>query len=140
MIFKAVERIEAPAGHVWRYLTDPGLMNEWMPGVDAVRTASGGALESGAQVYFSARGAERRAAVIDFEAGRRIVLQSEQGPFTATYRYGLRPDGDTTVVDLEAHCVATGLARLVAPVIRSLIRRSDQNQLTALKGLAEQTR
>ena len=140
MIFKVAEHIDAPVAHVWRYLTEPGLMNEWMTGIESVRTEHGRALESGMRLYFSARGTERSSAVVDFETERCIALQSKQGPFTATYRYGLRPDGEATVVELEADCVATGIARIIAPVVRSLIRRSDQNQLTALKGLAEQTR
>ena len=68
-----------------------------------------------------------------FEAERLIALRSTQGAFTATYTYRLRPDGPATVVTLEADCVASGLARLLAPLIRHLIRRVDGGQLVHLK-------
>lgn len=138
MIFEAEARIERPAGEVWRHLTDPDLMTAWMTSIDDLKTADGGPLREGSRLVFSARGAERDSDVVEFEAERRIALRSTQGPITATYRYEMRPaDGGATVVTLRADCVAKGLATLITPLLRPLIRRTDGNQMADLKRAVE---
>ncbi len=44
-----------------------------------------------------------------------------------------RDMGELADHTLEADCVATGIARLLAPLIRPLIRRADGGQLALLK-------
>lgn len=132
MIFDVEQRIEAPVETVWRYLSEPRLMGAWMAGIDGMRSQDGAPLDLHSRILFSARGAERSSEVVAFEPQRRITLSSTQGRFTATYEYSLRPDGAATVARLRADCVARGPARLVAPLIRVMVRRADQGQLEGL--------
>lgn len=133
MIFDVEQRIEAPVGTVWRHLTEPAPMGAWMTGIEAIRSQDGGPLALQSRLLFSARGAERNSDVVAYEPERLITLSSTQGPITATYEYRLRPEGAVTLARLRADCVAKGPARLIAPLLRPLIRRADQGQLERLK-------
>jgi uncharacterized protein YndB with AHSA1/START domain len=137
VIFTAMERIEAPAPLVWKHLTDPELMGEWMPGIESIRARDEAPLDVGSKLIFTTHGSEKTSEVVDFMPGERIALRSRQGPVTATYRYGLRPRGDGAIVAVEADSVATGPGKLIAPLIRALIRRTDSGQLKALKEVVE---
>lgn len=137
MIFAVEERIEAPPGVVWRHLTEPVSMSQWMAGIDGIRSRDGGPLKAGSELLFQARGKERTSQVVTFNPERAISLRSVQGGFTATYKYGVRADGAATVVTLEADCVAAGLAKIIAPLLRPMIRKADSGQLAALKKAVE---
>jgi len=140
MIFEVEERIAAPTDVVWRHLSDPALMAAWMPGIEDMHSRDGGPLQTGSELAFRARGAERSSSVAAFDPERLIALQSTQGAFTATYRYGLLANGSATVVTLRADCVASGWMRLLAPLIRVLIRRADSGQLARLRDYIEKAR
>lgn len=137
MIFTAEEGIAAPVAAVWRHLSEPHLMVEWMGGLANLRTRDGGSLAAGSRLLFDARGAERSSDVVDFVPQQRIALRSKQGSFVATYRYCLAPNGAGSVVRLEADCRAKGASRLLLPFLRPLIRRADAGQLVALKANVE---
>ncbi len=141
MIFEARETINCSVDVVWRYLTEPGLMAGWMPGIESMRTSDGGPLSKETQLFFTARGSERTSSVVAYERDRLIALQSKQGPFTATYTYAVQPagaGGAVTEVTLQADCIASGMAKIIAPLIRSMIRKADQGQLRDLKTAVEQ--
>lgn len=145
MIFEVEQRIAAPVDTVWRYLTDPDVMGDWMPGIQATRSRDGGPLVLNSRLLFSARGADRTSDVVAYEVRRLITLRSTQGPITATYEYSLRPEEGpapndaATIVTLKADCVAKGPARLITPLLRPLIRRADQGQLRLLKSVIDRS-
>lgn len=133
MIFSVEETIDAPRETVWRYMTDPATMPDWMAGIENMRLADGQSMGEGAELLFAARGADRRSTVATFAPPETLVLRSVQGPVTATYRYTLTADGAVTRASLQANCAAKGWMRLVMPLLRSMIRRVDGGQLKALR-------
>lgn len=144
LVFEVEERIGFPPAVVWRHLSEPALLAEWMTGCEDFRTLDGGPVKAGSRMVYKARGSERTAEVVAFEAGRRIDLRSSQGGFTATYGYGLEPDGPdggpdggASRVTLAADCAATGPIRLLAPFLKPLIRKADQGQLARLRTAVE---
>jgi hypothetical protein len=58
----------------------------------------------------------------------------------ARYRYTLEPAGAGTAVRLTAEVGAAGPWALLAPLIRTAIRRADAGQLDALRDLVESAR
>ena len=93
----------------------------------------------GTHIRFRTRGADRDSLIASCEPGRSIVLRSQQGGVTADYVYSLEPVGETaTRVTLVAECNFSGLHyRLLAPLIRFAIRRTDGGQIADLKRLME---
>ena len=137
------ERIEirAPAGEVWRHLSDPALMASWMPGISSVRSRDGGPVRTGSRLAYTGSGRESLVTVIACDPGSRLVLGSENNGFTATYSYAVTPgEDDTVAVSLDATCTARGIARCAAPIIRAMIRKADRWQLAYLKGVVERAR
>lgn len=134
LVFETTEKITAAPNVVWRHLTEPALMGVWMFGdAAAVRSANEEPLARGAQLIFKARGAVRTSEVVEYEAERRLVLRSAQGSIAATYTYEITPERAGTFATLNVACTAHGLNKLLAPLIRPLIRISDSKQLESLK-------
>ena len=133
--------IRAPASEVWRHLSDPALMANWIPGITSVRSRDGGPVRTGSCLEYTGRGRESLVSVIDSDPGVRLVLGSENNGFTATYTYAMTPGDDGTVtVSLDATCTARGIARCAAPFVRAMIRKADRWQLAYLKGVVERAR
>jgi carbon monoxide dehydrogenase subunit G len=120
--FESQVHIDRPVQAVWRELTDW----VWLP--EVVR-------HDGATVTFRARGREHTSTVS--EDGTAVTLESVQGAVTARYTYRLDPAGDGTRATLAADVVTRGALSLFAPLIRTMIRRTDGTQLEHLREAAE---
>ena len=133
----ATETISRPPEHVWAVLTDwPGAVR-WMNGIESM-SIEGDTVE-GALIRFHTRGKDRDSVIARCDPGREIVLRSQQGGVTADYTYSLEPVGESsTRVSLVAECDFSGLRyRLLGPLIRFAIRRTDGGQIAALKRVIE---
>lgn len=132
MTFVVEEHIDADPKLVWRHLTTPALMARWMPGISNLRADDDGPLKSGSSLKFQARGSERSSDVTECRTGEALALRSTQGPITATYTYAVAADGAGTHVTLTIDCVARGPVRVIAPVIRAMMRRAEASHLSRL--------
>lgn len=133
--FEAIATIDRPGPEVWRHLVDWAHWPDWMQGIDACRGPQQPA--PGAELTFTARGAERQSTIREWVAGKRLVLESTQGPVTAIYTYECSPDGAGTRLRLRAHCRARGPMRLLMPIVRFAMKRVDGGQPAALKARVE---
>ncbi len=137
-ILTTKQRIAKPPLIVWGQLADTRAMAKWMPGVRAIDTAyESGHLREGSIVLFRARGAERQSEVLNCEAPSLLTLRASQGDFTATYRYSLEPAENGTLATLQVDCSATGMVRLMLPLIMMAIWMADGRQLRRLRRAAE---
>ncbi len=128
-VFTAETTIDRPIDAVWARLTDWDIAERWMPGVDAMHAY--GPTTTGTTLVFTTRGKQRTGQIAALGPGRRITLRSSQGGVTADYVYACVRHGQGTRVSLVAGCRITGPVRLLAPMIRSAIRRADSGQLDA---------
>jgi carbon monoxide dehydrogenase subunit G len=128
-VFTAETTIGRPVDAVWARLIDWDTAARWMSGVDALR--ADGPTAPGTTLVFTTRGKQRTGQIAAVDPGRSITLRSIQGGVTADYVYTCAPHSEGTRVSLVADCRMTGPVRLLGPVIRSAIRRSDSGQLNA---------
>ncbi len=134
--FESEASIGRSATEVWAALVDWPRAPTWMRGID--RIAADGPAVAGTKLTFAARGADRPARIIEVDEGRRLVLLSEQGPVAATYRYEIESIGDErSVIRLHAECDVGGPLRILAPLIRRVLRRTDGGQPEALRAMLE---
>jgi uncharacterized protein YndB with AHSA1/START domain len=138
--FTAEATIAKPAHNVWQALTDWSNAHRWMAGVDWLK--ADGETAQGTRITFRARDHDRTSTITACQPGRSLVLHSEQGGVSADYEYTLEEvGGSTTRVTLTADCHVRSLpCRVLAPLIRMAMRKSDGGQLEALKQLIENDR
>lgn len=129
--------IKRPREEVWNYLTDFAHAAEWMKGVDSMNQTSDGPLGVGTRFVFRARGADHVTEVTAYEPLQQISLTSTQGGITATYDYLLKDIGEDTELILNARCEASGLWRLVHPLVVYAMKRSDAPQVQNVKAALE---
>jgi uncharacterized protein YndB with AHSA1/START domain len=118
---------------VWAYLTAFENAADWMSGAGDFTQATPGPMEIGTKFRFKARGKERETRITALVPGKQIALTSTQGGVTAIYTYSVIPAGDGSEVTLEAVCIATGLWKLIHPIIVVAMRKCDSPQLLNLK-------
>ena len=129
------ERVARPAHEVWTHLTDWSRAPAWMRGIDSM-TASG-PTAIGTTLAFATRGKTRTSEITRLVPGREVTLTSQQGPVSASYTYSCAADGDGTRLRLVADCEIRGPLRLLGPLLRAAIRRTDGGQLRDLRQLLE---
>ena len=120
--------IHADVDTVWRHLTTPELMGAWMTSAANLRTKDGGSLSAMNPVMFDARGKTYETVVTRFQAPIELELESNQGPFTARYRYQLESAGHKTRLVITITFAANGLARLIKPMVAAAVWKTDQDQ------------
>lgn len=133
--FATETTIAADTATVWQRLTDWSTAPSWMAGVDDV--VADGPTVPGTELTFAARGRHRTTTIVEVVDGRRVVLRSTQGPVTAEYAYEVEPDGDGSLVTLVADCTVHGPLRLVGPLVRRTLARTDGDQPDALREVVE---
>lgn len=131
--FVAKAKLTQAPSEVWSYLVDFRNAGEWMTGIENMTPTSDGPLTTGTCFTFTSRGKERETQVTALEPGTRIALTSTQGGVTATYTYTLVPSGEGAELTLDARCRATGLWKLLHPLIVFAMRKCDASQVTNLK-------
>lgn len=133
--FEVEERVARSPEAVWQRLTAWDSACEWMNGIDSM--SAEGPTAVGTSLVFEARGKSRRSEITHLVEGREVTLTSRQGPVSASYTYRCHPDGDGTRLGLVADCEIRGPLRVVGPLLRRLVERTDGGQLRALKALLE---
>jgi carbon monoxide dehydrogenase subunit G len=128
-VFTTETVIDQPVDVVWARLIDWDTAAGWMSGVDALHAH--GPTAAGTTLVFTTRGKERAGQITALDPGRSITLTSIQGGVTADYVYACARHGQGTRVSLVVDCRMAGPVRLLGPVIRSAIRRTDSGQLDA---------
>ena len=138
--FATEATIARPAPDVWHALTDWSNAHRWMAGVDWLK--ADGETARGTRITFRARDQDRTSTITACQPGRSLVLHSEHGGVSADYEYALEDLGNgTTRITLTADCHMRGLPwRILAPLIRMAIRKSDGGQLEALQQFIENQR
>ena len=133
--FEVEERVAKRPPLVWARLTDWDGAPQWMDGIDSM--AADGPTQVGTTLLFHARGKSRPSEITRLVEGQEVTLTSRQGPVSASYTYRCQPAEDGTLLHLVADCEICGPLRIVGPLLRRLLKRTDGGQLRALKRVLE---
>jgi carbon monoxide dehydrogenase subunit G len=77
--------------------------------------------------------------VTTYEPPRRYSATSTQSGITATYHYTLTPEAGGTRIDLQADVSASGLKKLLLPVVVRFMKKEDEDHLQQLKAAVERS-
>ena len=137
--FRVSEHIAHSRKEVWDHLTDCRNAKEWMTGVDDLVQVGDGPPEVETRLRFRARGRERSSRVTEFVPEEQITLTSILGGITATCTYRLTPSGDGTEATPDATCGASGMWKLLQPLIVLAMKLNDSFHLANLKTAMERS-
>jgi uncharacterized protein YndB with AHSA1/START domain len=133
--------INRPVAEVWDYLSNFENTTQWSRGVLEARQTSDGPLGAGAtlQAVVMAFGRRRTAdyLVTEFEPGHAFAFEVRSGPLTSRARYSVEPAGAGTRLTASGGAVATGVFRLLAPILVRTVRKHSEADLANLKRILE---
>lgn len=141
--FTVQERIGFPVQSVWTYISDLELCPTWMKGINSMTPAVKGVEDCVGARYQTnittpGRGSNREVEILAWEPNHRFALSSKEGGISAVYEYILRSQGEEkTDVILNAQCTATGLWKLIHPLVARMMERHDSDQLLLLRRAME---
>ena len=130
--------INCPVQQVSAYAADPGNAPAWYKNIKSVEWVTPRRIEVGARVAFVAEFLRRRLVytyeIVEFIAGRRLVMQTADGPFPmeTTYTWEATAD-DRTKMTLRNRGVPAGFSRWIAPFMAVAVRRANKQDLVLLK-------
>lgn len=135
--FATETTIKRPIADVWGALTDWERAPEWMEAVESLH--ADGPTEVGTTLTFVSRGKTHTSEITAVEPGRSFTLTSTQGGVVARYHYRVDPAGDPEsararlAVEVDAH----GGWKLIGPLVRRAVRRTDAGQMEDLRAHVE---
>ncbi len=137
--------VDASVHEVSTYTADPDNAPNWNEKIESIEWVSAPPLALGSKMRFVAHVLGRRVVytyeVLEYKAGRKLVMRTSQGPFPmeTTYLWEKLP-GDRTRMTLRNKGEPAGFSKWMAPLTRGAMRRANEADLRALKVLFEGTR
>jgi uncharacterized protein YndB with AHSA1/START domain len=142
--FSLTITIGQPPAVVFAFLAEPANMPRWYDAVQAVEIVAGAATGVGTrfEIVRSLPGgrAINQVEITDYEPGRRITIESQEGPTPFRYRYTLEPSAAGTRLTLDGRITSAGLADPIArhdTIATQLFKRGMKRNLDVLKDLVE---
>jgi uncharacterized membrane protein len=134
--------IARPRDEVAAFAGDLANSRRWYENIVAVEPRYSGAPQVGSRAEFTARFLGRRLTytyeIRELEAGRRLVMSTDEGPFPmeTTYSWEDSPGGGTRMA-LRNRGEPSGFAGVAAPLMERAMRRANRKDLARLKELLE---
>ena len=133
--------VDRPVEEVWDFLSNFGNTTRWSGGVLEARQTSDGPLGAGStlQTVVKAFGRRRTAdyLVTEYAPGHALAFEVASGPMTSRARYLVEPAGAGTRLTASGEAAATGLYRLLSPILVRTLERHSQADLANLKRILE---
>lgn len=139
--FTATEWIYATPNAVFNFMLTPDNAHKVMPSVKENVQITEGPVDVGTRFretrLINGKEATAEIEVTTFEPPRRYSATSSQGGITATYHYTLAPEQNGTRIKLQAEVAASGVKKLVVPMILMMMKKQDGDHLQNLKRAVE---
>ena len=133
--------IDRPVAEVWDFVSNFENTTRWSRGVLEARQTSDGPLGVGSTLQTVVRAFGRRRTadylVTGYEPGRVLAFTVASGPMTSRARFSVEPAGAGTRLTASGRAEATGLHRLLAPLLVRTLERHSQDDLANLKRILE---
>ena len=133
--------IDRPVEQVWDVIADFELTTRWSRGVLEARQTSDGHLGIGStlQTVVKAFGRRRTAdyLVTEYEPNHAFAFEVTSGTMTSPARFLVEPAGAGTRLTASGEAEATGLYKLLAPILVRTLKRHSQDDLANVKRILE---
>jgi carbon monoxide dehydrogenase subunit G len=133
--------IDRPVEAVWSFISNFENTTRWSRGVLEARQISDGPLGTGSrlQTVVKAFGRRRTAdyLVTEYEPNQAFAFEVASGPMRSRARYSVGPAGAGTRLTVSGEAQATGLYRLLAPILIPTLKRHSQDDLANVQRILE---
>lgn len=76
--------------------------------------------------------------IIEFESPRKYAVQNVTEGIETVYRYNFQPERDGTRIDLVCELKASGIKKLMLPLVASILKKEDGDHLQRVKKVLEE--
>ena len=134
--------INCPLAELSAFAIDPDNASIWYVNIKKVEWKSPKPLQKGSllgfQAQFLGRKLEYVYEVVEWEANKKFVMRTADGPFPmeTTYEF-LKIDARSSRMRLRNKGVPSGFSKLMAPLMKSAMRRANNKDLLLLKEILE---
>ena len=139
--FQFTEHINRPPLDVFAVLADPTRSVDYIEGVVRSAKVTDGQLAEGSVIEETRRvkGKEStgRLRIVALDSPSTFAIASEAEGITATYRYRLHPEGAGTRIEWTCELEASGLRRMMLPLVAAISKKEDGDHLVRLKAYIE---
>jgi len=133
--------VDRPVQEVWDFISNFENTTRWSRGVLEARQTSDGPLGIGStlQTVVKVFGRRRTAhyLVTEYEPNHAFAFEVTSGPMTSRARYSVKPAGAGTRLTASGEAEATGLYKLLAPILIRVLKRHSEDDLANVKRLLE---
>jgi len=133
--------VNRPVQEVWEFISNFENTSRWSRGVLEARQTSDGPLGTGStlQTVVKVFGRRRTAhyLVTEYEPNHAFAFEVTSGPMTSRARYSVKPAGAGTRLTASGEAEATGLYKLLAPILIRVLKRHSEDDLANVKRLLE---
>ena len=139
--FEMSERISRPPKEVFDFITVSDNAPKVVPSVKSMVKLTEGPVRVGTR-YRETRlmnGKEQYAEleVVAYERDQKYAMKNVTEGIETVYRYTFHPEADGTRVDLVCEVKASGLKKLVLPMVASILKKEDGDHLQKVKKALE---
>ena len=133
--------VNRPVDEVWSFIINWENTTRWSRGVLEARQTSDGPLGVGSRLRTVVKAFGRRRTadylVTEYEPNHALAFTVTAGPMTSRARYSVQPAGAGTRLTAFGQAEATGLYKLLAPLLVRILKRHSQDDLASLKRILE---
>src|SRR5688572_11855847 len=139
--FEMSERIARSPHEVFDFITTSDNAPRVVPSVKSMVKLTEGPAGVGTRYretrLMNGKEAHAELEVVDYEPGQKYAMRNVTEGFERAYRYPLCPEAGGTRVDLVCEVKASGLKKLMLPLVVSVLKREDGDHLQRLKEALE---
>jgi hypothetical protein len=139
--FEFSELIEAAPGRVFEVISNPSEATKFLENITQSTQLTEGPIGVGT-VFRETRlmgGKEASAdlTITAYEPDTRVGISTEAEGITVTYRYDLTPEGTGTRLTWLCELEASGLRKMMLPMVAAIMKKEDGGHLQELKTFLE---
>lgn len=139
--FQFTAHISAPPRQVFKVISDPREATRFLDNITSSTKLTGGPIAAGT-TFRETRMVGKSESTADlvitaYEPDTHVGVSTEAEGITVTYHYRLTPEGGDTRLEWTCELEASGLRRMMLPIVATIMKKEDGDHLQRLKAYIE---